>query len=390
MKYDGKTVLAKPDANTYDIIEALVKISPTGVKQVKPYYNDLINFTGDAKQDALLVANFIRKNITYKADGYDKQNIQLPGRLLKGTKLGDCKSFSLLFYSLMTAAGHKAGYRFASYRKNKIPTHVYNWVLDNDKNFYTFDTCVKHLKESPRYTYIKDMDVNYLTGYPDNDYINGKAERQAKRAARKEKRQERRKEGKGFFQGAKKLALAAPRTAFRSLVALNVRGLATKLSKAIVKDRSKLDALWKRLGGKFDKLEQSINTGKNKKPLFGSRVSGYYSDENEYIGVIDPATATLIASASAILIPVSKLIKDLGIGKEKGEEGTEDIITEEEETEAAESGNKITDANFTAIDDENKGGAFSSEVGFKPSPLLIGGVIGAGLLIYLLTKKKKR
>ena len=123
MKYDGKTVLAKPDANTFDIIEALVKISPTGVKQVKPYYNDLINFTGDAKLDALLVSNFIRKNITYKADGYDKQNIQLPGRLLKGTKLGDCKSFSLLFYSLMTAAGHKAGYRFASYRKNKIPTH---------------------------------------------------------------------------------------------------------------------------------------------------------------------------------------------------------------------------------------------------------------------------
>jgi hypothetical protein len=411
MKYDGKTVLAKPNANTYDIIEALINISPTGVKQVEPYYNDLINFTGDAKQDALLVANFIRKNITYKADGYDKQNIQLPGRLLKGTKLGDCKSFSLLFYSLMTAAGHKAGYRFASYRKNKIPTHVYNWVLDNDKNFYTFDTCVKHLKESPRYTFIKDMDVNYLsapepsiTEYADmlqkKGYTKAQIVPMLQAFAERQTAMREATPKKGFkkiFGGAKKIALAIPRRSFRTIVALNVRSLATKLNKAILKDKNKVKDFWEKFGGKFDKLEQSINAGLKRKPLFGKGkgVTGfedfYYDDNLEYIGAEPATSATVtaaIAAAAPILAVTVKLLRDLKIKREQNEET--DIITPEEEQELEESGAKFTDANFTAIDDENKGGAFSSEVGFKPSPLLIGGVIGAGLLIYLLTKKKKR
>ena len=383
MKYNGKKILAKPNGNTYDIIEALIDITPTAIQQVKPKIKTLVPVTGNAYIDAKYIAKFIRENITYKADGYENQNIQLPARLIYDTKTGDCKSFSLLFTSLMNAAGHKAGYRFASYKKNKIPTHVYNWFLDSENNFYIFDTCIKNLKESKRYTYIKDMNVNYLTGSPDKVFINGKAERQAKRAKRKE-------EGKGVFQGVKKIGLSAPRTAFRGLVALNVRGLATRLNKALSKDRKKLEDLWKRLGGKMDKLQESINTGKNKKPLLGAKkgITGLYdydylNDNTEpYLGV---AIETVIASASAILIPVSKMLKDLGIGTE--DTGGEDIITVEEEQEAEETGNKIPNANFVASDDENS--PAGSSTGFKPSPLLIGGVLGAGLLLYLLTKKKR-
>lgn len=388
MNFNGKKILAKPNGNTYDIIEALIDITPRAIEQVKPSIKKLVPITGNAYIDAKTIAKYIRNNVTYKADGYENQNIQLPARMFLDTKKADCKSFALAFVSLMKASGHKnVGYRFASYRKNKIPTHVYNWVLDNEKNFYTFDTCVRTLKESPRHTYIKDMDVNYLTGRPENEYINGKAERQARRDARKSKREARKEEGKGFFQGAKKIALSGPRTAFRGLVALNVRGLATRLNKALAKDRKKVEDLWKRLGGKMDKLEQSINTGKNKKPLLGAGkgVNGISSydrnlEENDpYIGI---AIEAAIASASAILIPAVKLLKDLGIGKE--EAGGEEIITPEEEAEAEASGNKIKDPNFVASDDENK-----SSTGFSPSPLLIGGVLGAGVLIYLLTKKKK-
>ena len=239
MDFNGKKILAKPNGNTYDIIDALINITPQAIQQVKPKINELINVSGDAYKDALQIAKYIRKNVTYKADGYENQNIQLPGRLVNDKKTGDCKSFSLLFVAMMKAAGHKAGYRFASYRANKIPTHVYNWILYKN-NLLTFDTCVKTLKESPRHTYIKDMDVNYLTGYPDNDYINGKAEREARRAKRKERRAERKAEGKGFFQGAKKIALAIPRRSFRTIVALNTRSLATKLDRSIQKDESKV------------------------------------------------------------------------------------------------------------------------------------------------------
>jgi hypothetical protein len=384
MKYDGKKILAKPNGNTYDIIEALVNITPQAIQNVKPYINKLVKITGNACIDAKNIATYIRKNVTYKADGYENQNIQLPGRLINDTKTGDCKSFSLLFCSMMKAAGHKAGYRFASYRKNKIPTHVYNWFIC-DNNFYTFDTCVPSLKESPRHTYIKDMDVNYLTG-PDYDYITGKAERQAARAARKAKRQERRKEGKGFFQGVKKITLAGPRNAFRFIVSLNVRGLAKNLSIAVEKDKSKVEGFWKKLGGKFDggdSLMQSINTGKNKKALFGEKkgVSGY--DDEPYIGI---AVETAIASATPIVIAAKKLLADLGIKPED----LAGLITPKEEEEAEASGNKFDDANFTPSDPEP---GVKTTTGlttdFKINPLLIGGVLGAGVLIYLLTKKKK-
>ena len=269
MNFNGKKILAKPNGNTYDIIDALVNISPQAIQQVKPKINTLINVTGDAYQDALQVAAYIRKYVKYKADGYENQNIQLPGRVLNDTKQADCKTFSLLFLSMMKAAGHKAGYRFASYRQNKIPTHVYNWIIYKN-NLLTFDTCVPHLKESPRHTYIKDMDVNYLTGYPDYAIINGKAERKAKRDARKEKRADRKADGKGFFQGAKKIALAGPRNAFRLIVSFNVRGLAKNLSQAISRDNSKVKGFWEKLGGKFDgknSLMQSIEKGKDKKPV---------------------------------------------------------------------------------------------------------------------------
>ena len=374
MNFNGKKILAKPNGNTYDIIDALINISPQAIDQVKPKINKLINVTGDAYKDALQIAAYIRKNVKYKADGYENQNIQLPGRVLNDTKQADCKTFSLLFLSMMKAAGHKAGYRFASYRANKIPTHVYNWIIYKN-NLLTFDTCVPHLKESPRHTYIKDMDVNYLTGYPDNDFINGKAERKAKREKRKA-------EGKGFFKGAKKIALAAPRNAFRLIVSFNVRGLAKNLSQAIAKDNSKVKGFWEKLGGKFDgknSLMQSINTGKDKKPLFGAKGVNGFDDNEPYIGI---ALETTIAAATPIIIAVKKLLTDLGIKPED----LAGIITPGEEEEAAASGNKFEDANFVAEDDENKTGGLTT--GFKASPLLIGGVLGAGLLIYLLTKKK--
>ena len=385
MQYDGKNIIAKADANTYDIIQALIDISPRGVEQVKPYIKDLFDLTGNAFKDAIQISNYIRNNITYVADNYKNQNIQLPGRLLKQTKKGDCKSFSLLFYSLMTAAGYKCGYRFASYKKNKIPTHVYNWVIDNNKNFYTFDTCVHHLNESKRYTYIKDMNVNYLTGYPDYDFINGKEERQARRKKRRE-------EGKGFFQGVKKVALALPRNAFRGLVALNFRGVAKNLDEAIKKNPTKVKQFWTKLGGKFDgknSLQGAINDGKKKKAFLGEKkkkgkgVNGYYDES--YIGEAATAGAAAL-TAAPILIAVKKLLDELGI-KPKD---VIDLVTPKEEAEATESGNRFTDGNFEAADPEPGVKTPSSAAGFKPSPLLIGGAIGAVALIYILTSKKKK
>jgi hypothetical protein len=375
MNYEGKNIIAKADGSTEDIIQALINISPRGVENVKPYINDLFIFTGDAFKDAVMIAAYIRNNVKYLADNYENQNIQLPGRLLKN-KLGDCKSFSLLFYSLMTAAGHTCGYRFASYRKSKIPTHVYNWFVDNKKNFYTFDTCVFHLNESKRYTYIKDMNVNYLTGRPEEIYYIGKRD-------------------KNKPSGVKKVLLAVPRGAFLAMIRLNVRSLATKLDQSIAKNSNKVSEFWVKFGGKFDKLKENIEKGKKKKPLFGKGkgVNGieefdYIGDDGQFMGVAgvdDAAIAGFIASATPILLIAKNLFASLGVKEGKGEE----VITPEEDAKAEEEGKKIKDPNFKAADDENEGKGSTSTVGFKPSPLLIGGAIGAVALIYILTKKKK-
>jgi len=303
------------------------------------------------------------------------------------TKQADCKSFSLAFLAMMEALGHDAGFRFASYRKNKVPTHVYNYVVCNGKK-YTFDSCVENLKESPRHTYIQDMKVQYLTGYPTMENLEYIGKKKGKL--------------KAFFKkaggAAKKVTLAPVRNAFLGLVRLNARGLAKKLNIALGKDSSTTRAFWEKLGGKFDSLQSAINAGKGKKPLAGESkrsrgVGFYYADTEEaYIGefntngeqigaVATASVVALIAAATPALIAVSRLFKKNNIPEDE-ESGGETVFAEEEE-----SSEKLP-AGFEAADPE-EGAGTGLNLGFKPSPLVIGGIVGGLALVYFLTKKKK-
>jgi hypothetical protein len=389
MYVNGKNTLVKDNAGTKDIIEALINIVPVAVDQCKDYIDSMIYKSGDPLIDAERCCRYIRANVRYKADGFAEQNIQLPGRMFKDTKQADCKSFSLAFVGMMKALGHQCGFRFASYRKNKIPTHVYNFVVCNGKKF-TFDACVENLKESPRHTYIQDMKVQYLTGVPnmenDLEYIGQKGRL------------------KKFFKKAggavKKVSLAPVRNAFLALVRLNARGLAKKFNITLQKDRSTTEAMWNKLGGKFDSLIAAINAGKNKKPLAGEskRSKGlkgmgfYYADTEEaYIGEYDlngdrigvvetTAVVAFLTAATPALIAASNLFKKNNIPEDE-ESGV--VITEEE----AASSEKLP-AGFEAADPEPGSGSMLT-TGFKPSPLMIGGIVGGLALVYFLTKKKK-
>lgn len=430
MNYDGKTTTVKTNANTSDIITALINAVPIAVKQFK---NSISTpYTGDAIQDAKAACMYVRNNVKYKADGFNFQDIQLPGRMFKQTKQADCKSFSLSALANLLSKGYKGGFRFAAYRGGKIPTHVYIYIFDKFGKKFTFDPCIKDLKESPKASNIIDMDVRYLSGLDDTRYsapeerrrrymernkrraslynvkqvqlpndlnsyvteaITGRAERQARREARRERRQERREERQERRQerreerkaggGAiKKVTLAPVRGAFLGLVALNVRGLATKINTLLSKGDKDIKEFWLKLGGKYDKLIDAVNSGKGKKALFGKGKGVNGANNVEYyeegIGAVTLATATAaIAAAAPALLAISKLFKKKGIP-----EGEGDVITNEEAektTPIAADGQP-----FKADDDENES-AFS----FKPSPMLIGGAIAAAGLIYFLTKKKR-
>jgi hypothetical protein len=358
---------------------------------------------------------------------------------------------------MMEALGYECGFRFASYKPNKIPTHVYNFVICNEKKF-TFDSCIESLKESPRYTYIQDMKVQYLSApcesvatfgpkllkMPPNQ--RAEAIRQNKIACG-DRGNVFQQAGKALtqapalfkevFQDVKKISLVLPRNSFRLLVSLNVRGLATKLSKAVEKDRAKVQKFWESLGGKFDggdSLNQSINVGKTKPALLGggsgtsttfqapprtmapgattaprtlniattaadfaqiedkrrrragafaSTGMGFYSADREgsyYMGEVATGTAAAIATATPILAAVVGLLNTIGIDKEDIGNMIVSKVT----------GENTLPEKFVVTDPEPQTGTGTGLLAnFAPSPLVIGGVVGGLALVYFLTKKKK-
>jgi hypothetical protein len=364
MYYNGKTTTIKSGADTKDIINALQLAVPTAVREVITNRSKFPKPTGNPVKDAKQAAEFVRDNVKYKADGYLYQDIQFPARMIAGTKQADCKSFSLASVAQCLAAGHRCGFRFASYKPNKIPTHVYFWILDKSNKKFTFDPTIKNLKESHKATNTIDMELRYMTGVDDFPEIGKKGR-------------------------AKKIFLAPARGAFLSLVALNVRGLATKLSR--VKTAKEF---WEKVGGNYNKLKKAVDKAKGKKAIFGkgkglkgieSNYTIYGSEFNEGIGVVDlAAIGGFLATAGPILIAVQKLFKKEGIPE--GEEGA--VITPDEasKTEPIDPSGQ----GFTVADGEGKTTPGTSSTSFKPSPLLIGGAIGAIALVYFLTSKKRK
>jgi hypothetical protein len=429
-----KTVVNK--AKTHDIIYALCMAAPAAINQAKKFnLPEIIGLTGgDLKNDAILTGKWIRANIKYKVDTFENQNIQLPSALLK-SNLGDCKSLSLLYLAIMEAAGYNGGFRFAAYKSNNF-THVYNFFV-NKNNIYTFDACIKDLKEHKSYTKIKDMKVNYLAGAPilidetsismptateliQDDRvmsINGIGRKKRKIFAKIKKTFNKVTKG-GIVKTVKTVSLAPARGSFLLLVNLNFRGLAKRLQRLKDRNANQYATFWTKLGGDIAALDQSVNKGKIKKSFFGERKS---IGEVDAIGEpVTAATLTLaLASAGGIIAALNKTLKKENISEDAADgELTEGIDPNALISEDVEPGEDVVPndpASDGAASFITKGIAFLSgksknkpkvnykpnrltaatasneaETGtsFKPSPLLIGGGIAAIAAIYLLTKKK--
>jgi hypothetical protein len=271
------------NANTKDILYSLTGAAPAGINQAKKMnLPELVGITSETTpvEAGIMTGNWIRNNVKYKLDPFNEQNIQLPSSLLR-TGLGDCKSLSLLFLSIMEAAGFSAGFRFVSYKENKPYTHVYNFICISKNKFFTFDCCLKDLKELQTYKHNKDMKVNYLAGAPimigedinamskptvrqlmsDDRYMSG-ADYIGKKPKFLKKLGDKIKKGAKLV---KTVALAPARGPFLILVDVNFRGLAKKLDKVRAKNPSLFEEFWLKLGGKIDSLNKAVDKGKKKK-----------------------------------------------------------------------------------------------------------------------------
>ena len=154
------------------------------------------------------------------------------------------------------------------------------------------------------------------------------------------------------LRAGKTVGYFGPRKAFLLLVALNVRGLAKRLSRLSAIGKKNL---WvNKFGGKIETLEGAIKRGLKKKPLFGASKKvkaikgvGYVIDDSNIIsGAGDPATtattASIIAAAAPILVALSKLFKREKVDEVAEAKGTaESSDFKEVESEGNTEGNKL-------------------------------------------------
>lgn len=383
-----------------DIQKVLESSFPDAVNNVRQN-NYYLKFKGSTAKDiAENVWYFLKNNVTYKADGFH-QKIKLPARLVNSE--GDCKSLSLFASAIMYCYFPENVFlRYTSYRNSNVPTHVY-CVVKIGANEIIIDPVWHYFNSEKPYTFKKDikMKISTLSGLdpqlrpefrqeikklieirkqlmPGDPRIQSLT---ARIRAMKEtvdgiqgKKGKKGKKGGGI----KKIALSPARNAYLSLVALNVRGLATRLKKALEKDKAKAKAKWEKLGGKFSKFEAAINSGAKKKPLLGSKkIKGIeeYLNEDITIGVAPaaPAVGTFLLAAAPVISEIGKFMKSIGVST-----GDDTALLSDAEAEGGDVSTDISNAEVT----DKEGGS-----GFTLSPmLLIGGVAVIGLG-YFLTKK---
>jgi len=317
-----RTTVNYTNATNRDIIQTIQDNYQEAVKQTKEFAP---RFQGEtAKETAYNVWKFLRNYITYDRDDDTRQIIRLPSWFIH-TQRGDCKSYSLLAASVLANLGLPVKFRYASYRwLNPTPSHVYvvtrdekgkEIIVDGVWHLFNSEKPPVHKKESA-------MDVITMAGIEDVAGIG-----------------RRRRRGLSF---AKKIALAPNRRAFRTLVSLNIFGLARKLQKTRAKNPGALKKFWENLGGKYAELEKSIRKGYNHwaKHHKRERISGveccvagdgYYDSMERTIGLAGigalPAVAALIAAGAPIVKAVSPIVKKSGADQtERGEPPMDEAV----------------------------------------------------------------
>lgn len=160
-RFQGVETLNKDMADNADIRRAIIQAVPKANSQVRDFAK---HFGRNSQRETCkAIFDFLKKNIRYVADG-SEQVIKLPSALLS-TKVGDCKSYSLLTSAILTNLGIPHHFVLTSYNQDPTPSHIYVATQDGciiDAVWGIFDD-----EKQPTYKYeIKPngMKVKTLTG----------------------------------------------------------------------------------------------------------------------------------------------------------------------------------------------------------------------------------
>lgn len=163
---NGKSSLKYANGYTADIMHEVLNCyhdSKTQLSRFAPYLR-----RATLLETCRAIWQFVHNNIAYKIDPPGKQFIKEPARLW-ADRQGDCKSFSLFIASCLYNLGINGMFRFVSFSKSKLPTHVYV-VVPHQGHEIIIDAVLPVFNRQKPYTYKYDYsmtEISRLSGIAD-------------------------------------------------------------------------------------------------------------------------------------------------------------------------------------------------------------------------------
>lgn len=382
LSFGGKREIITNDQSANDIISAMLAAH---TKYQKDY--DLIAnqfYAGSAKATAKKLFDFLKHNIHYKVESVNNQRIMSPGAIISLAQ-NDCKNFALFIIGVLHSLkrrgiiNNKILYRFVSYNiLDSTPHHTYAVLIDRDGREINIDPVLSSFNEKKLfYNKIDKMPLYAISGV--SGIGAAKAPKGVKRPI------------------VARIALAPARGSFLLLVGLNFMGLATKLTSAFKTKKDATNKFWSKLGGNTNELLRKTEQGAKKKRIFGEYVS------EGTMGVVPAAAAS---AAAPILVKLASFLKSINIDPAELANAGKKVLAnqiraklepkEKAATQAQEvaqmqtdqavetlSQDKVSPSELIPVTTEQKS-KMQSLSSKKYLPYLVGG----GLALYLLTRKK--
>lgn len=142
--------------------------TPLAIQQTKSIARQ---FQGKTEIDTCKnIFDYLLNKITYRADGHHQQ-VKLPSALLR-ERVGDCKSYSVFTYAILTNLGISCKYVLTSYSDNPSPSHIY--VMTDSGIIIDAVWGKFNSEKQPTYRYLKkieDMKISTITGINANKSV---------------------------------------------------------------------------------------------------------------------------------------------------------------------------------------------------------------------------
>ncbi len=155
------------DGDNAQLRGVIFDATPTAIAQTKQLAQQ---FKGKTDLETCKnIYNFLKYKIRYKEDGFH-QKVKLPSALIR-EKVGDCKSYSVFTYAILSNLGIPCKYVLTSYNNDPTPSHIY---VQTDSGIIIDAVWNKFNSEKkPNYKFYKkvnDMRISTIAGIKGNSY----------------------------------------------------------------------------------------------------------------------------------------------------------------------------------------------------------------------------